>query len=448
MTDFHCELAWLSGPRPAADVLIQTRGDRITSVAAGTPRPEHATHLAGLTLPGLANTHSHVFHRALRGRTHGRAADFWAWREQMYPLAERLDPESLYQLALGTYAEMALSGITSVGEFHYLHHQSGGHRYADPNELGRAVVRAAHDAGIRITLLDTCYLQAELTGEPLSGPRRRFDDGTWQGWAARVAELADEPMTRIGAAIHSVRAVPKHALSSVAEFADSRGMPLHVHLSEQPAENAACLSVHGVTPTQLLGAEGALGTATTAVHATHLTDQDVRHLGETGTSISMCCTTERDLADGVGPAAALARAGSPLCVGSDGHSVIDLWEEARAIELDERLVTGVRGHLSVEQLLVALTAAGARSLGWDAGLLAPGKLADLVTLRLDTPRMAGAATGDPLAHAVFAAGAADVSTVVVGGRILVDDGVHTLVERPGTVLADAIATVTEDVESR
>ncbi|HUW16191.1 MAG TPA: formimidoylglutamate deiminase, partial [Actinomycetes bacterium] len=380
-------------------------------------------------------------------RIHAAAADFWAWREQMYPLAERLDPDSLYELALGTYAEMALSGITSVGEFHYLHHRSGGGAYADPNELGKAVIRAAHDAGIRITLLDTCYLQAEVTGEPLNGPRRRFDDGTVHEWSQRVAELADDPMTRVGAAIHSVRAVPRDAIPVVAEHARGRGMPLHVHLSEQPAENAACLSAYGVSPTQLLDAEGALGTATTAVHATHLTDEDIWSLGRTGTSISMCCTTERDLADGVGPAVRLAKAGSPLCVGSDGHSVIDLWEEARAIELDERLVTGVRGHLSAEELLVALTEAGARSLGWDSGQVAPGKLADLVTLRLDTPRMAGAATGDPLAHAVFAAGAADVSTVVVGGRVVVDEGVHAMVPRPGQVLGDAIAAVTEGVRA-
>ena len=306
---------------------------------------------------------------------------------------------------------------------------------------------AAHDAGIRITLLDTCYLQAEVTGEPLNGPRRRFDDGTVHEWSQRVAELADDPMTRVGAAIHSVRAVPRDAIPVVAEHARGRGMPLHVHLSEQPAENAACLSAYGVSPTQLLDAEGALGTATTAVHATHLTDEDIWSLGRTGTSISMCCTTERDLADGVGPAVRLAKAGSPLCVGSDGHSVIDLWEEARAIELDERLVTGVRGHLSAEELLVALTEAGARSLGWDSGQVAPGKLADLVTLRLDTPRMAGAATGDPLAHAVFAAGAADVSTVVVGGRVVVDEGVHAMVPRPGQVLGDAIAAVTEGVRA-
>jgi formiminoglutamate deiminase len=448
VTTFHCERAWLSGPHPVADVLIETTDDRITAVTAGAAAPAGAKRLTGLTLPGLANTHSHVFHRALRGRTHSGAGDFWAWRQQMYPLAGRLEPESLYLLALGTFAEMALSGITSVGEFHYLHHQPGGRPYADPNELGRTVVRAAHDAGIRITLLDACYLQGEVDGQPLLGPQLRFGDGSWERWAERVSALHADPMTRVGAAVHSVRAVPRHALSPVAELARDRGMPLHVHLSEQPAENDACRSAYGLTPTQLLGAEGVLGPTTTAVHATHLTAEDVELLGGTGTSISMCCTTERDLADGVGPAVRLARAGSPLCVGSDGHSVIDLWEEARAIELDERLVTGVRGHLSVAELLGALTESGSRSLGWDSGVLAPGRLADLVTLRLDTPRMAGAESGDPLAHAVFAAGAGDVSTVVVGGRVVVDDGVHLTVPSPGRLLGDAIAAVTEEGGTR
>ena len=438
---FHAELAWLGGDAVATDVLIEVNHGVITSVTTSGLVPDGARRLAGLTLPGMANTHSHVFHRAIRGRTQSGAADFWAWREQMYKAADRLDPDNLYALATATFAEMALSGITSVGEFFYVHHGHGGRRYADPNELGAAVVRAANDAGIRITLLDTCYLQADVGGGPLVGVQQRFDDGSWQEWAERVGQLAETPMVRVGAAIHSVRAVPREALGPVAEFAESRAMPLHVHLSEQPAENAACLAQHGLTPTQLLAEEGVLGPRTTAVHATHLTQTDIELLGHSATAVSMCCTTERDLADGVGPAVQLARAGSPLCVGSDGHMMIDLFEEARAIELDERLVTGKRGHLSTQELLTALTVSGAASIGWDAGRIAVGALADFVSVRLDTPRMAGARTGDPLSHAVFAAGAADVSTVVVGGRLVVDDGVHLALPETGLELDRAINAV-------
>jgi formiminoglutamate deiminase len=382
-----------------------------------------------------------VFHRAIRGHTQSGAADFWAWRDQMYRVAERLDSDSLYDLARATYAEMALSGITSVGEFHYLHHGEGGRPYDDPNLLGQTVVRAAKDAGIRITLLDTCYLQADVQGSPLGGVQQRFGDGSWQQWVERVEQLSSDEMARVGAAIHSVRAVPRQAIAGVAGFAARSRLPLHVHLSEQPAENTACLEAHGLTPTQLLAAEHALGARTTAVHATHLTADDISLLGASHTSISMCCTTERDLADGVGPAVRLARAGSPLTVGSDGHSTIDLWEEARAIELDERVVTGRRGHLSVEELLTAMTASGASSIGWDAGRIAVGALADLVTVRLDSPRTAGSRAGDPLTHVVFSATACDVTTVVVGGNVVVDSGRHFGVPDVGRALDAAIANV-------
>ncbi len=436
---FHAELAWLGGDTAEADVLIEVRDGRIAEVTAGVPAPDGARRLAGLTMPGLANTHSHVFHRAIRGHSQSGVGDFWAWRDLMYDVAGRLDPELLYALARATYAEMALSGITSVGEFFYLHHDPQGQSYADPNELGHAVIRAANDAGLRITLLDTCYLQGDVTGKPLEGVQRRFDDGSWQAWAERVERLGSTDMCRIGAAIHSVRAVPRDALGPIAEFAATRDLPLHVHLSEQPAENDACLQHYGVTPTTLLAEAGVWSPRATAVHATHLTDDDITTLGSSGTTISMCCTTERDLADGVGPAVRLAAAGSPLCVGSDAHMAIDLWEEGRAIELDERLVSGRRGNLSVPALADALTGAGATAIGWDAGRIAKGALADLVAVRLDSPRTAGARLGDALAHVIFAATAADVTDVVVGGRSIVEGGTHLSLPDVGHDLEQAIA---------
>ncbi len=437
----HAELAWLGGARAERDVLVEIDGDRIATVTPGVAAPSDAVRLAGLTVPGLVNTHSHVFHRAIRGRTQSGVADFWAWREQMYAVAARLDPGLLYDLARATYAEMALAGITAVGEFHYLHHDADGTRYADENELGQVVTRAATDAGLRITLLDTCYLQAGVDGAPLAGVQRRFDDGSFDAWAARVAALRAGERVRIGAAIHSVRAVPRPALGPVAAFAREHGLPLHVHLSEQPAENEACLAAYGCTPTELLHSADALAATTTAVHATHLTGTDIELLGASRTSISMCCTTERDLADGVGPAVRLAAAGAPIVLGSDGHMAIDLWEEARAVELDERLVTGTRGHFEVPALLTALTAAGAVSLGWDSGRLAAGALADLTTVRLDSVRTAGARSGDVLAHVLFAASAPDVVNVIVGGRDVVSDGHHVDVPDVGSALESAIAAV-------
>jgi formiminoglutamate deiminase len=429
--------AWLGGDSVARDVVFDVDGERFVAVRPGTVAPPEAVRLPGVVLPGLANAHSHAFHRALRGRTHTGAGDFWAWRERMYAVAARLDPDGYRALARAAYAEMALAGVTAVGEFHYLHHAPGGAAYVDPNAMGSALAAAAADAGIRLTLLDACYLQADVDGRPLAGPQLRFGDGTVDAWAARVDKLS---APRVGAAIHSVRAVPPDGIRAVAEWARDRGVPLHLHLSEQRRENEACRAATGRSPTQLCADTGVLGAATTAVHATHVTDGDVTLLGAARTTVCLCPTTERDLADGVGPAAALAAAGTPLAVGSDSHAVVDLFEEARAVELDQRLGTERRGHHRPAALLTAVTAGGMAALGWPAGALRAGALADLVAVRTDTPRLAGVADEDLVAGLVFAATAADVSHVVVGGRLVVADGRHVAVDVPRALDA-AIAAV-------
>ena len=445
---YWLEHAWL-GDRVASGVLLSVAGDRVTRLRTGVASaPSGALSLPGLTLPGLANAHSHAFHRALRavaqaapeGAPTGDAPDsFWTWREVMYGIASRLTPDSYYRLARAVYAEMALAGITSVGEFHYLHHAPGGAPYADPNAMGHALIAAADEAGLRLTLLDTAYLSAGF-GAPPGEVQRRFSDGDADSWAMRAGALKDGERLRIGAAAHSVRAVPAEHLGTVAEFAGRRGAPLHVHLSEQPAENEACAAAYGVTPTRLLADRGFLGAATTGVHNTHLTEADIALLGTTGTGTCMCPTTERDLADGIGPAVALDRAGSPLSLGSDSHAVIDLLEEARALELNERLRTGARGHWTADRLLSAATAVGHRSLGWpDAGHLAPGALADFTTVTLASVRTAGAGPGHGAENAVFAATAADVTHTVVGGRVVVREGEHTTVPDVPGALATALA---------
>ena len=361
-------------------------GDASTEPARYTRVTGETDTTPGLTLPGLANCHSHAFHRALRGRTQTERGSFWTWREQMYAVAAELTPDSYFELARETYAEMRATGITAVGEFHYLHHQPDGTPYDDPNEMGKALLAAADEAGIRIRLLDTCYLAAGFGREP-EGVQVRYSDGDAHAWAERLAAF-DDP--RVGAAIHSVRAVPRDQLKVVVEAAE--GLPLHVHLSEQVAENEACLAATGLTPTQLLAEAGALGPLTTAVHATHLTDDDIRLLGESHTNVCFCPTTERDLADGIGPARRLHDAGATLTLGSDSHAVIDLFEEMRAVEMHERLASQQRGHWSALELLAAATYDGHRSLGFDdAGRIAEGQRADLVAVDLDSVRTAGPA---------------------------------------------------------
>jgi formiminoglutamate deiminase len=445
-TTYWLEHAWLdTHVEPGVALTVTTTsGDdgRITAVRTDTPAPPPGSVvLRGLTLPGLANAHSHAFHRALRGTVQVGSGTFWTWREAMYQVADRLTPDTYHALARAVYAVMALAGITAVGEFHYVHHAPGGTPYADPNAMGEALIAAAAEAGIRITLLDTCYLSAGF-GEAPNRHQQRFSDGSAEDWAARCSLLKEHDHARIGAAIHSVRAVPAGQLATVAAWAEERRAPLHVHLSEQTAENDACLAAHGRTPTRLLADHGVLGPRTTGVHNTHLTDEDIALLGGSGTGTCMCPTTERDLADGIGPAVALQRAGSPLSLGSDSHAVIDLFEEARAMELNERLRTRTRGHWTAAALLRAATADGHAALGWDeAGTLEPGALADFTTVALDSVRTAGPLPRLGAETAVFAATAADVRHTVVGGRHVVRDGHHRLVPDVPQALARAVAAL-------
>jgi formiminoglutamate deiminase len=316
-----CELAWLGGERAEEDVLIELDGDRIASATAGvaSPPPE-ATTLPGLTIPGMANAHSHAFQRALRGRTQAARGDFWTWRERMYEIAAGIDPDRYLALARATFGEMALAGITAVGEFHYLHHGPDGARYEDPNAFGEAVIAAAREVGVRITLLDTCYLRGGI-GREAEGVQLRFSDGSAEAWAERLEALEPADGARVGAAIHSVRAVDPEQAAHVAAFAADRSWPLHAHVSEQPAENEECASAYGKTPTGLLAEAGALSERFTAVHATHLAAADVELLGGGGCGVCLCPTTERDLADGVGPARLLAKAGTLLSLGTDSHAL-------------------------------------------------------------------------------------------------------------------------------
>lgn len=431
MTSFWCEQAWLGGERAVDGVTITLDGDRIAGCTAGVASPPgDATRLDGLTIPGVANAHSHAFHRALRGRTHRGGGSFWTWRDHMYQLAASLGPDHYEELATATFAEMVVSGYTCVGEFHYLHHGAGGASYADPNEFGRRLIVAASRAGIRLTLLDTCYLAGGIGVEP-NDVQRRFSDGSAGAWSERSLALmaGRDAGYRVGAAIHSVRAVDPDSMTLVARWAVEHGTVLHAHVSEQPLENADCLDVYGCTPVELMSRTGALSDRFTAVHATHLAPGDVNLLASMRSRCCICATTERDLADGIGPTAALRDADVALCLGSDSHAMIDPFEEMRAIEMDERLASGQRGIHQATQLLEAATATGYASIGWpEGGVIAVGNLADFVTVGFDSARLAGADRDDVVAAVVFGATASDVTDVVVGGEHIVRDGVHRSID--------------------
>jgi formiminoglutamate deiminase len=424
-------------------VAIGVEDGRFTSI---TPlsEPGDAIRLMGLTVPGFANAHSHAFHRVLRSRTQADRGTFWTWRELMYSAAERLDPNNYYSLARAVFAEMVTTGMSAVGEFHYVHHQPDGTPYDDANAMGEALLRAAAEVGIRITLLDTLYLHGGLGAEgyePASGAQIRYRDSSADAWAERVNDLQPQSGQRIGAAIHSVRAVDPESIKVAAQWARENDAPLHAHVSEQRAENEQCQHHHGRTPIELLASANALGENFSAVHATHLTDTDIALLGTTDSAVCMCPTTERDLGDGIGPTPQLVNAGVQISLGSDSHAVIDHLIEARAVELDERLRSEQRGMHAAADLLTMATLNGHHGLGWpDAGEITLGNRADLTTIALDSIRTAGAPPDLAIETVIFGASASDVTSVVVDGQQIVTDGRHRRIDA-SEELTQAIATL-------
>jgi formiminoglutamate deiminase len=386
-------------------------------------------------MDGPVNAHSHAFHRLLRGRTHGGGGSFWTWREAMYSAASSLTPERYERLATAVFAEMAAAGWTAVGEFHYVHHAPDATPYED-HAMERALARAAQAVGIRLVLLDALYLAGGFD-QPLSHEQARFGDGSAAAWLARRSALdaalaGESDLVSVGAAVHSVRAVPVDELRRVAAELPP-DVPLHVHLSEQPKENADCLAATGRTPTGLLADVGLLTPRLSAVHATHLTDEDVALLGEASVSVVMCPTTEADLGDGIGPARVLADAGATIALGSDQHAVLDPFLEMRALEHGERLASLTRGRFTPAELAAAATTGGRRSLGLQNPadtLAADHPDTDHVLLHPDSARTAGSLPDQlPLA-----ASAQDVASVVVGGREIARDGAHVSLGDPGDLL--------------
>jgi formimidoylglutamate deiminase len=379
-----------------------------------------------IVVPGMVNAHSHAFQRAIRGATHVRRpsdpSNFWSWREAMYAAANQLEPDDLHAITRRAFAEMLHAGITCVGEFHYLHHQPGGQPYDDPNELSWQVVRAAEDAGIRLVLLEVYYARAGAGRAP-APEQRRFCDGSVDAYLRRVEALRDRGI-HVGIAPHSVRAVSKDELRVLVEYAHAHDLPLHIHLSEQPRENEECMAEHGLTPTRLMAEVGGVDRprGLTAVHAIHVDEDDRRLLGTQ--SVCACPTTEADLGDGIVRASELHATGSNLALGSDSNAVIDLVQEARLLEMHERLRLGLRLPLCDAQgrlwpvLLHAATAGGATSLATaNLGEIAVGHPFDAVCIALDHPSLTDVHPEHVL-DALFASGtAAPVRHVLVQGTV-------------------------------
>src|SRR5688572_28565367 len=426
---------------------VEIESGRITRVISEREIPAaKAERLTGKALlPGMVNVHSHAFQRVIRGATQwkpgGADADFWSWREAMYRAVLTISPDQLYQVSLFCFIEMLLAGYTTVGEFHYVQRDPGGHAYGDPNELAKVVIHAAEAAGIRIALLNVCYVTGNV-GEPLRAEQRRFATPDLDEYLADTDALMGFAAARdgvsVGYAPHSVRAVPREWLRPIAEAARARERPLHMHVSEQPGEVEASLARYGLRPGAVVAAEDMLDPRFTAVHATHLDAAEAEVFGRAGVNICACPTTERDLGDGILLAPELVSAGAHLCIGSDSQTVIDPWEELRLIEYHTRLARLRRVVLAEEAglerrdvaspLLRAGSQNGARALALNTGRIEGGAAADLVSVDLAHPALAGWSEKTLAAFIAMSGPAAMVRDVWVGGQRRVTDGRHAELE--------------------
>jgi formimidoylglutamate deiminase len=412
----------------SAEGKIQAAGDGLSAETVSLPRKA--------VLPGFVNTHSHSFQRLIRGKSESRAMsgrDFWSWRGTMYHAAAHLGPEEVYDVARMAFLEMLLSGTTTVGEFHYLHNAPGGRPYDDPNLLSKQVIAAAQSVGIRIVLLRSAYLRSGYELPPDPGQIRFFESATQ--FIENMEALTAATNVPVGVAPHSLRAVPLRELKEIAAWTRARKLPLHMHVAEQIAENEACLREYGLTPVALLGREGLLGPDFTAVHAIHITAEEIGLLARSGATVCSCPTTERNLGDGVIVADQVMREGIGIALGSDSQAQIDPLEDARELEYHLRLDRQQRAILDqigeqtlASRLFDCATLKGARSLGVHAGALSAGSLADFFTVDLDDASIAGHSGEDLLPLVVFSLDRTAIRDVVVNGRWVVRDGRHPLQE--------------------
>jgi len=453
----------LDGPEVREDAVVAVEDGTVRGVVAPEDVDGSVTDLGRVAVvPGRVNAHSHAFQRAIRGRTEfleaGREEDdFWSWREKMYRAALSLEADQFEAIARFAFLEMARAGYTTVGEFHYVHHDPDGEPYADPNELAKRTVRAARDVGLRIALLRTAYHRAGYQQEP--NPRqRRFLEPDLETYLDRIEALADHvdglPRASVGLAPHSIRAVPGDWLEGIAEFAEQRDLPVHIHACEQRAELDQSVDEYGATPIEVFDELGLLSDRTIIIHATHASEREIELMADRGSSVCACPTTERNLGDGFLPARQLVDRGVPICLGTDSHADIDPWTEMRLVDYHERLRAERRNVLAeglaadrggrmvtAERLWPMGGRHGARALGLEPAGLQAGDPADFTAVDLDHLSLTGTAPESLLSDLVFSIPPDAVSETIVGGERIVRDGAHP----NETEIADAFVRAARDV---
>jgi len=419
-------------PQGWADrVRLRVADGRIASIETGVDAaPSDGRH--AVAIPGLCNVHSHGFQRGMAGLSERRGQpddDFWSWREVMYRFLDRLTPDDIQAITCQAYVEMLESGFTRVGEFHYLHCDVDGARYADPAETAGAIVAAAETSGIGLTLLPVFYAHSDFGGIAPKPRQRRFLSDL-DGFAAMMegsrAKLSGD--MNLGLAPHSLRAVTPEELRAILPLANSG--PLHIHAAEQVGEVAACLNWSNQRPVEWLLNNVGIDERWCLIHATHLTNDEVDRLAASGAVAGLCPVTEANLGDGVFPAERYLARGGQIGIGTDSNILIDAASELRALEYSQRLTRRRRavlandGSPSVgERLFRAALAGGAQALGVGAGLVA-GSAADIVSFDVDHPAMFGATTETLLDHWIFAAPRGAIDCVWRLGRKQVEGGRH------------------------
>ena len=431
------------------DAGLEAEGGRITRVLDAEPSWD-----GGWVLPGIPNLHSHAFQRVMAGlaerQTHAQDS-FWTWRETMYRIAARFDPDSLQAVAAQLYVEMLEAGYTTVCEFHYLHHAPDGRPYADPAAMSKALVAAARETGIRLTLLPVLYMAGGFDRRPLSERQRRFghDLDAFLRLVESLRALEDEAL-RVGVAFHSLRAVPPEAMDA-ALAALPPDIPLHIHIAEQIGEVQDCLAVRNARPVEWLLDHAPVDARWTLVHATHLTGPETAAVAASGATVAVCPTTEANLGDGLFPLREYLDAGGAWGIGSDSHVSVSPVEELRWLEYGQRLQTRHR-NIAVradngsvgETLLHGTLASGAAATGQAVGLLAPGQAADWIVLDAQAPVFAGARPADVADRWLFAGNRPLVREERVAGEAVVRGGRHRGREAIAARYRSTVATLLAD----
>jgi len=414
-----------------------------------TPTTASIDSLGEWVLPAMPNLHSHAFQRAMAGLAErkGRVDDsFWSWRETMYAFAAAIGPDELQAIAAQLYVEMLKAGYTQVCEFHYLHHQPDGSAYAQPEAMSLALIEAAREAGIALTLLPVLYMSGGFDGRALTPRQRRFGHDV-DGYLRLLESLRrhESDDVRVGIALHSLRAVPPDALHRVLASDAAKACPIHIHIAEQIGEVQDCLATRGARPVEWLFDHVEVDARWCLVHATHLTEAETASLARSGAVAGLCPTTEANLGDGLFPLADYLDARGVLGIGSDSHISISPVEELRWLEYGQRLTTGhrniaARGQgVSVgETLWQAALQGGAQASGLPIGELHDGSRADLIVLDENSSLLAARNSRSVLDSFLFAGNTPLVRDVMCGGEWVVRNFHHRDEERIASRYRDIV----------